>query len=300
MDAGNGGRTVVVGVDGSEGALRAASWAAAEAARRRAALRLVSAVVWTPDHVVGNPALGEEQRDVLLAQAERALDAAAAQARRAAPALEVHQEVQIGLPVRVLVRAAADAELLVVGDRGLSRIAGLLLGSVAVALASHGPCPVAVVRGTERDPAQQGALPVVVGVDGSPTSEAALAFAYEAAAVRGVGLVAVHTWFDYITNPVVVPLLDLEAIDDDERVLLAERLAGWAEKYPDVVVERVVGRDQPARVLLEHAERAQLLVVGSRGRGELAGVVLGSVSNAVVHRAACPVVVVRPPAPTPG
>jgi nucleotide-binding universal stress UspA family protein len=134
---------------------------------------------------------------------------------------------------------------------------------------------------------------VVVGVDGSPTSEAALAFAFEAAATRGVSLVAVHTWWDLFVDPTMAPLPDWDAIEVDEREVLAERLSGWGEKYPDVPVQRLVERDQPAHALVEQSLRAQLVVVGSRGRGNFAGLVLGSVSHAVLHRAHCPVAVVR-------
>ncbi|WP_308284467.1 universal stress protein [Pseudonocardia oceani] len=165
---------------------------------------------------------------------------------------------------------------------------------MSVALAMHAACPVVVARG----PRSSGtaSLPVVVGVDGSSTSESAVGFAYESAASRRVGLVAVHVWSDTVADAEVAVLLDREAIEDGEHRQLVEGLAGWAEKFPDVAVERVVIRDLPAHALLERAARAQLVVVGSRGRGEFAGLVLGSVSNALLHRAPCPVAVVRPAA----
>ncbi|MHA6781780.1 universal stress protein [Pseudonocardia saturnea] len=191
-----------------------------------------------------------------------------------------------------MLRAKADrAQVVVIGDRGLSRVEGLLAGSVSVALTTHATCPVVVVRGPDRETVS---LPVVVGVDGSPTSESAVGFAYEAAASRRVGLVAVHVWSETVADAELAALLDQQAIEDGEHRLLAERLAGWAEKFPDVVVERVVTRDGPAHALLAQASRAQLVVVGSRGRGEFAGLVLGSVSNALLHRAPCPVAVARP------
>jgi nucleotide-binding universal stress UspA family protein len=189
----------------------------------------------------------------------------------------------------VLVAESRQAQLVVVGDRGLGGFTGLLLGSVAVGLAAHAASPVAVVRGAAPSPDGQ----VVVGVDGSPTSEAALAAAYEAAAARRVRLVAVHTWWDFLIDTTLAPLLDWEAIEGDEHVLLAERLAGWAEKYPDVEVRRVVARDKPAHSLLQQATGAQLVVVGSRGRGGFAGLLLGSVSHSLLHHAPCPVLVVR-------
>ena len=150
-----------------------------------------------------------------------------------------------------------------------------------------------VVRGSVPAPPEG---PVVVGVDGSPTSEAAVGFAYEAAATRGVPLVAVHTWWDLMVDPTFAPLLDWDALEADEREVLAERLAGWGEKYPDVHVQRLVMHDRPARALLAQAAGAQLVVVGTRGRGGVAGLLLGSVSHALLHHAPCPVAVVRPDA----
>jgi nucleotide-binding universal stress UspA family protein len=121
-----------------------------------------------------------------------------------------------------------------------------------------------------------------------------VAFAFDAASRRGVPLVAVHAWWDHLDR--MVPLLDWDLIETEEREVLAERLAGWGEKYPDVAVGRLITPDRPARVLVEESRRAQLVVVGSRGRGAAAGLLLGSVSHAVLHRAHCSVAVVRPPA----
>jgi nucleotide-binding universal stress UspA family protein len=135
--------------------------------------------------------------------------------------------------------------------------------------------------------------PVVVGVDGSPTSEVALAFAYDEADRRGVALVAVHTWLDDMLEPTLAAMIDWDAIETDERALLAERLAGWSEKHPDVEVRRLVTRDRPARVLVEESVGAQLVVVGSRGRGGVTGLLLGSVAHALLHHAHCPVAVAR-------
>jgi trehalose/maltose hydrolase-like predicted phosphorylase/nucleotide-binding universal stress UspA family protein len=289
MDVGNRA-AVVVGVDGSVRATEAVRWGAAEAARRGVAVRLVAAVHGEADRVF-NPELVQRYEDLLVERARKALTGAAAEADREAPGVEVQSELVTGHAVAVLREASAQALVVVIGDRGLSKVEGLLAGSVSVALAAHADCPVVVVRG--REASGPDGRPVVVGVDGSPAGEAAVAFAYEAASFRQVGLVAVHTWWDLIADPALAPLLDLEAIGDDERVLLAERLAGWAEKYPDVAVERVVTRGRPAHVLLEQAARAQLVVVGSRGRGEFAGLVLGSVSNTLLHRSPCPVAVAR-------
>ena len=199
-----------------------------------------------------------------------------------------------GFPTPALQAESADAALVVLGDRGLGGFTGLLLGSVAVSLAAHAACPVVVVRGPEFDASAPRVEPVVVGVDGSPASEAAFAFA--AAALHAVPLVAVHAWCDLVVDPTVAPLLD-DALESDEREVLAERLAGWSQEYLDVDVRRLVVRDRPARALVQESASAQLVVVGSRGRGGLAGMLLGLVSHALLHHAHCPVAVVRPAPP---
>lgn len=296
------GRTVVVGVDGSQPALRAVAWAAPEAVRRGVPLRLVLAFGWPTGHHVGQPDLGIDAREALLRGARAQLAEAAEVAQATAPGVEVERQLVVGFPIAVLEAESTRAQLLVVGDRGLGGVAGLLLGSVAVALAAHADAPVVVARGAgdggARGAGDGGARradgrPVVVGIDGSPTSEAALAFAYDAAAARRVPLVAVHTWWDLLVDPALAPLLDWAAIEADEHQVLAERLAGWGQKYPDVPVRRVVCRDRPARRLLEQAADAQLVVVGSRGRGAVRGLLLGSVSHALLHHSPCPVAVVR-------
>jgi nucleotide-binding universal stress UspA family protein len=279
---------VVAGVDGSDSALEACRWAAREAGRRGAGLRLVQAFGWPQTRHVGE--VGRGQRSVLRRVAEEQLGAAAAAAGQAAAGVAVQTALVEGFPVAVLVAESRAAQLVVVGDRGLGGFAGLLLGSVAVGLAGHAAVPVAVVRG---DAAAVG--PVVVGVDGSAMSEAALAAAYEAAAVRRVPLVAVHTWWDILIDPTFGPLVDWDAVEGEAHRVLAERLAGWAEKYPEVEVRRVVERDKPAHALLQQAAGAQLVVVGSRGRGGLAGMLLGSVSHSLLHHSPCPVLVVRAP-----
>jgi nucleotide-binding universal stress UspA family protein len=288
-------RTVVVGVDGSGSATGAVRWGAAEAARRQVPLRLVIGFGWPVDASGGRPPHGGAYRDVLLGQARAHLAAAAAVAEDARPGIEVEQELVVGSPIAVLGDEARRAQLVVIGDRGMSRVEGLLVGSVAVALAAHAACPVVVVRWAERESAGTDRLPVVVGVDGSAISDAAVAFAFDAAAAREVPVVAVHTWSGMVFEPTAVPMgIDWAAIENAERDLLARQLTGWSQKYPDTVVEQLVTRDRPAHALLEQAAGAQLVVVGSRGRGEFAGLVLGSVGNALVHRSPCPVAIVRP------
>jgi nucleotide-binding universal stress UspA family protein len=221
------------------------------------------------------------------------LAAAARTAATVASALEVEQMPVDGLPEQVLEAESVDAALVVLGDRGLGGLTGLLIGSVSVALATHARCPVVVIRGPESDTMAPRTEPVVIGVDETPAGGAAVAFA--AAALRGVPLVAVHAWQDQLIDPRMATLLDFDAIAAAEREVLAERLAGWSEKYPDVSVRRLVVRDRAAHALVQESGAAQLLVVGSRGRGGLTGMLLGSVSHAVLHHAHCPVAVIRPP-----
>ena len=279
-------RPVVVGVDGSASAYRAVEWAVGEAHRRGVGLRLVRAFSWTTaDHPTGWVArYRDEMLDVSRRQVARAVRIAA----DTRPDVEAESQVEIGAPIEVLSSEARRAQLLVLGDRGLGEVAGLVLGSVAVSLAARGACPVVVVRG-ERAGADG---PVVVGVDGSPVSEAALAFAFDAAAARGVDLVAVHAWSPTAIDEELASLVEWDA--SVESAVLAERLAGWGQKYPQVAVRRTVVRDGAVRALVTASAGAQLVVVGSRGRGNAAGLLLGSVSHGVLHGAHCPVAVVRP------
>ncbi|WAL68967.1 universal stress protein [Amycolatopsis cynarae] len=288
---------IIVGVDGSVSALHAVRWAAREAARRHLPLRLYHACVLPP----AAPHVAKESRDGvvegLIEQGHEWLRAAEWEARDLAPAIEVHRELRVGTASALLIDQSRHARLVVLGSRGLGGFEGMLVGSVSVALAAHGHCPVVVVRGhTPQDPPPEGG-PVLVGVDGSPVSDAAVAFAFEEASLREVGLVAVHTWTDMSVGETwsVLPFdIDYDAVAEDERRLLAERMTGWREKYPDVSVREVVLRDRPVRGLLKEAESAQLIVVGSRGRGAMTGMGLGSTSQALLHHSVCPVAVVRP------
>ncbi|MFC4944914.1 universal stress protein [Pseudonocardia sp. GCM10023141] len=285
MNGEQAGRPIVVGVDGSGSAVAAVRWAAAEAGRRHVPLRLVSAVRPTP---VGEPGLGAEYRQSMWGYAHDRLTEARAVVAEEAAATAVEDVVLDGNPVSCLLEQAGSATLVVIGDRGLGGITGLLLGSVAFGLAARATCPVVVVRG-EVPPGG----PVVVGVDGSPVSEAALAFAFEEAGSRGVALVAVHVWVDTILHPATAQSWEWERVEQHQHDILDGRLAGWGHKYPDVEIRKIIARDRPASVLVEQSAGAQLLVVGSRGRGGVSGLVLGSVSHAVLHGAECPVAVVR-------
>jgi nucleotide-binding universal stress UspA family protein len=294
MNSPDNGMPILVAIDGSDSALRAAGWAAAEAIRCGRGLRIVHAYDWPlPNHspAIVDPAVLHES---VMSTARTTLAAALAAVTDAAPALPVTAELVQGPAVTALLDQTRRAELLVLGSRGLGGFTGLLVGSVAVELVAHGHCPVVVVRGDQPAPG----APVVVGIDGSPASELAVALAFDEAAARGCDLVAVHTWVDTVVlfglGGGYEQALDWTSLTKEADELLATSLAGWHEKYPRVTVRRVVQRDQPTSALLDAARGAQLLVVGSRGRGGFAGLTLGSVSQAVIHHASCPVMIARP------
>ncbi|MGZ8803035.1 MAG: universal stress protein, partial [Mycobacterium sp.] len=211
-------------------------------------------------------------------------------ATRGVDGIRVDQKVISGQPVPALADLTKDADMIVVGSRGLGKWERRLLGSVSTGLAQHAHCPVAVIHDEDPLIPHPAQAPVVVGIDGSPASEYATAIAFDEASRRGVDLVAVHTWSDAGYE---LPGVGWNEIQPEEDLLLAERLAGWRERYPDVTVRRVVHRDQPSRRLLEEADQAQLLVVGSHGRGGFAGMLLGSVGSQVVQSARVPVIVAR-------
>lgn len=284
---------VVVGVDGSESATQAVRWAALEAARRGASLLLVH--VWTPVPVsVPHAAALGPYEDGLIEQGRQWLAEATAVAKEAAPDVTTSTRLSSGSVAGRLIGRSTSAGLVVLGSRGLGGFTGLIVGSIAVAVATHGHCPVVVVRGADPQSAPRQDGPVVVGVDGSPTSLAAVRLAFQAASLRGVPVVAVHAWSDLPVTTVWELTTTSESIRTLESEVLDRWLAESRVQYPSVPVERVVVRDGPAHILLERARTAQLVVVGSRGRGGFRGLLLGSTSQAMLHHAACPVAVVPP------
>ncbi len=283
---------IVVGIDGSAHAAMAARWAAIEADLRGASLRLVYGYSLPVASYAGYSMAPDDLGHVMRVEGEHLLSAVADEIRAQHPTTEVDTRVVQGDAVLALRQESARARLTVVGSRGNGRMAGVLLGSVAMAIAAHGTAPVVVIPtegpGWPRDGS------VVVGVDGSATNEVAIRFAFEQAAVRGAELVAVHTWNHPRPSAMRDGLPDLAAMDQAERNRLAQELTGWHEKFPDVAVRQRVMHGKATAVLLSVARTAQLLVVGSRGRGGFAGMVLGSTSQSLISHAMCPVVVVRP------
>ncbi|MCZ7461803.1 universal stress protein [Streptomyces sp. WMMC940] len=288
------GGLVVVGVDGSASGLAAVEEAAREARWRGATLRVVHAFIWDRMHVpLGPPSYGPPGGGLRNAAA-RLLAEAVERAAATAPEVEVVSAVVSGEPLTVLGTESRGAELVVVGSRGMGGFVGLLVGSTAVHLAAHGRCPVLVVR--ERS---HSGGPVLVGVDGSPASEAAVDFAFAEAALRGTGVLALHAYTPW--NAPLPPPQDPSmpyanppgALTEAEERLLAEALAGRRATYPGVPVEHEVVRADTRKALIEASGSAQILVVGARGRGGFKGLLLGSVSQAMLHHADCPVAVVR-------
>ena len=291
---------VMVGVDGSSSSRKAVQWAAQEAAMRNVPLTVVHVVTtpsWGPaPWLLSNaplpiaaeedPALEESGRKIIA----DAIEIAEGSTRRTGR-LEIKSELFFSVPVPTLVDLSKEALLTVVGRRGRHRLRGVSLGSVSTGLIHHAHCPVAVIGGTAQTGSKKSRRPVVVGVDGSPASELATAIAFDEASWRGVDLVAMHAWRD----PDLSHGLSLEWSAQQSIACrnLSERLAGWRERYPDVTVHPRVVWDDPAGHLLDEAKSAQLIVVGSHGRGGFAGMVLGSVSTAVAHAARIPVIVAR-------
>lgn len=285
---------VTVGVDGSASALRAVRWAAREAAMRGVELRIVHAAPHYPEL---GPGASEHREWPLAVRTASAVTSHARQLAQAIePALTVRTAVIPGPRSRTLISCSEEAELLVVAARGLDGSAGLHLGSVTGTVSTYARCPVVVVRRRVVTDPQQPA-PVVVGVDGSPASQFALGFAFAFADRRRLPLVAVHSWREisrYAVAQVVGEAANQQELAGTEERLLAEALAGWAERYPDVPVRQVVRRDRAVETLLGYSPTAELVVVGSRGRGGFSGMLLGSTSQALVRYASGPVAVAHP------
>lgn len=280
---------ILVGVDGSAQSDAAVRFATHEAVMRKAPLTLMHVIEPIPEWASGAEqsriaqVWQDEARD-LLERARKTALACVAEPE----SLDLRTEVACSPVVPMFVVASTAAEIVVLGSRGMTPLGRFLLGSVSNSLVHHAHCPVAVVH--DDGPADEEG-PVLVGVDGSPASEPAIAFAFEEAARRGAKLLALHAWSDVA----VFPILGMDWRDYEARgvELLAERLAGYQQEYPDVQVRRRVVCDKPAHWLMEESRHAQLVVVGSHGRGGFSGMLLGSVSSALAQSSKAPLIVVR-------
>ncbi len=285
------GYGVLVGVDGSPQSDAAVRWAAEEAVLRDLPVTLMHVIApivvsWPVRYLESSYSEWQaENAKHVVEQAQKTLHASSGDSTLPAVRTEVLHD---GI-VTEMAAASAHAAMVVIGSRGMGPVGGAVLGSVSRSLLNHAHCPITVVKA---DAAQPGARrsPVLLGIDGSPASEAATAFAFDEASRRGVDLVALHAWTDVGAFPILV---DWHQYEDEGHEVLGERLAGWREQYPDVTVRRRIVCDRPARWLIEEARRAQMVVLGSRGRGGMRSMLLGSVSTAVAEGAAVPVTVVR-------
>lgn len=289
MSTDPGSAGVVVAVNASGGNGDATRWAADEARLHGLRLTLVRVL---------SPVLIDEQDLRLRARIHswrnhRALHLLADTRREitAAGAIDprcIELEVRFGSPVAELADLSDHAAMLVLGSRFRGSAGGRRLGSVSAAVSCRAHCPVAVVH--RYDETFSG-KPVLVGIDGSPASERAIAIAFDEASRRGVGVIAVHAWSDVG----VIALLGKDWHTYRERAcaVLAECVAGWQQRYPDVTIDRQVFCDAPAHALQSEAGRAGLVVVGSRGRGAAMTMMLGSVATAVAEGVDAPVIIAR-------
>jgi nucleotide-binding universal stress UspA family protein len=289
---------VVVGVDGSPGSKVAVQWAARDAELRNVPLTLVHVVpatagTWLESSLV--PVWMRSQHERGQQVLDEALKIAGESCQRGSAQIDCEMPSAITVPA--LVDLSKDADLVVVGCLGTGTLRGRHLGSVSSGLVYHAHCPVAVIHDGVQLNADASRAAVLVGIDGSRESELATAIAFDEASRRKVGLTALHAWSDVSVFDSVVSFPGpgwsaLRAVEDE---ILAERLAGWSERYPDVPVCRLIVRGEPARGLVDASESAQVVVVGGHGRGGFAGMLMGSVSAAVVMLARVPVIVAREP-----
>jgi nucleotide-binding universal stress UspA family protein len=288
--------TIVVGVDGSECSDDALRWAADEASRRQAAVEAVFA--WTFPYdvpVLGRLADDAKWRERADEKLERLLETEVG----GRSDVEVTRRAEEGPAARALLDAARGADMLVVGARGRGGFAGLVLGSVSQQCVQHAGCPVVVVRhehvAADPSPKEEAMERIVVGVDGSETARAALDWALDEARLRNAAVDVVYAWHMLYLHSYPDAGVDLHPgeFERDARQLL-DGIIGGADTTGVAAVEPILVCDGAARALLDTAKGADLLVVGSRGRGGFTGLLLGSVSQQVVHHAACPVVVIPP------
>ncbi|WP_063053544.1 universal stress protein [Nocardia arthritidis] len=284
------GRPTVVAVDGSAFSYHAVAWAAADAALYRRGLRIVASVRTG----FGPGSWSTDTDAVRRRNGERILAKSRDIARKAAPdeTLTVETELIDDPIVAYLTDRSRLSRMVVFGHRGLGAFTRRLPGSVSTAVIKNAHCPVAVVRSAPATDAESAGMPVLVGVKGTRDCGSAVRLAFDEASRREVELIALHAWSDTRgTN--LIP--SWEAVRELEDAALAENLAGFGERYPEVPVRRILAHDSPVRCLTDEARSAQLLVVGSCGRKGATGILHRSVTSALVNSVECPVIVAREP-----
>ncbi len=293
---------VVVGFDGSAPSTAALDWAAAEAVRRGLPLKVVLAVELGAALPMPMDSGAPWAMAKIEGAAREVLSDAVDRARKTDPGLVVESSLVIDTAAAALVAASRSASLVVVGNRGHGDLVGTLLGSVAFGVTAHSQCPVAVVRGgSTRVPGPE--APVVVGVDGSPPSDAAVDEACDLAERAGAQLKVVAAYQVPVTGWVgVSPWLDVypeeelaDAAEGTAKAVLAQARERIRRNHPHLDVEFSAVRERPADALAERSRTAGVVVVGSRGRGGFRSLILGSVSRGLVHVAESPVLVVHAP-----
>ena len=289
---------VVVAVDGSEASKQAVRWAANTANKRGIPLRLASSYTMPQFLYAEGMVPPQELFDDLQAEALEKIDEARAIAHEVAPDIKIGHTIAEGSPIDMLLEMSKSVTMIVMGSRGLGGLSGMVMGSVSGAVVSHAQCPVVVVREDSSVNEDNKYGPVVVGVDGSEVSQRATEVAFAEADARGAELIAVHTWMDMQVQASLAGLAaaqqQWDEVEREQTELLIERIQPLADQYPNVPVKKVITRDRPVRALAETSEGAQLLVVGSHGRGGFKGMLLGSTSRALLQSAPCPMMVVRP------
>ncbi|MFF3912345.1 universal stress protein [Streptomyces sp. NPDC001852] len=283
-------RPITAGVDGTEESLAALDWAGREAVRRGLPLRVVHAWRYAES-------LATADRDTQHGWVSEGVAEAVRAVSERHPGLEVGVDVVEGEPAHALARAAAEAEMLVLGSRGQGPVIGFLLGSVGRQVIAEADRPVVLVRAGDQPAAEAAGRDVVVGQHGDAEDSAAtLRFAFETAAARGAAVRAVRAWtlppvFAY--SPGSLKLLDdAGGLEPYERQALTEALGPWRERFPEVPVAEQVEMGSAGQVLLSAAGRAQLVVVGRRAHRMAVGARIGSVAHGMLHHAECPVAVV--------
>lgn len=291
---------IAVGIDGSAPSTAAALWAGEEADRRGVPLMLIQAYSLPIGLAVPGVLLRPSIADDLRSWAEATLTEVESAVYEQFPFLQIEKKVTRDVPAEVLRKTSARALMTVVGSHGHGEFIGTVLGSVALALTSKALGPVVVVRDGSTDAVGTGTGPVVVCVDGSTDPETLLPFAFEQADLHGAELLAVHCWRSDV--PVGLPWPSSEQVREhwfaQEQECLSNRLSTFVDRYPRVAVRPVVLVGRAATSIIRYCSAGEgiggpsLLVVGSRGRGVVPGLLFGSTSHTLVTHAPCPVAVV--------